>query len=89
MRKYIFDENGIINTETNTTLTTEDIIDVIYDLEDTNTKLQKRIKDMEINNANNNMFHGAFLSAYNHVADMDLPYDIKEEILEAFNKREI
>ena len=44
---------------------------------------------MQINNANNNMFHQAFLSAYNHVAGMDLPHDIKEEILEAFNNKEI
>ena len=54
-----------------------------------NDRLKDKIKNMQINNANNNMFHQAFLSAYNHVADMDLPHDIKEEILEAFNKREI
>ena len=54
-----------------------------------NENLKNKIKNMQINNANNNMFHQAFLSAYNHIADMDLPHNIKEEILEAFNKREI
>lgn len=89
MRQYIYDNDKLIDTKNNITIKYENVIDIIYELEKKNEKLSNKIKDMQINNANNNMFHQAFLSAYNHVADMDLPHDIKEEILEAFNKREI
>ena len=89
MSQYIYDNDELIDTKNNIVIKYEDVIDVIHDLENKNEKLSKKIKDMQINNANNHMFHQAFLSAYNHVADMDLPHDTKEEILEAFNKREI
>ena len=89
MSQYIYDNDKLIDTKNNITIKYENVIDVIHELENKNDKLSKKIKDMQINNANNNMFHQAFLSAYNHVADMGLPHDIKEEILEAFNKREI
>ena len=89
MSQYIYDNNELIDTKNNIIIKYEDVIDVIHELENKNKKLSKKVKDMQINNANNNMFYQAFLSAYNHVADMDLPHDIKEEILEAFNKREI
>lgn len=89
MSQYIYDNDELIDTKNNIIIKYEDVIDVIHELENKNDKLSKKIKDMQINNANNNMFHQAFLSAYNHVTDMDLPHDIKEEILEAFNKREI
>lgn len=89
MSQYIYDNNELIDTKNNITIKYEDVIDIIHELENKNKKLSKKIKDMQINNANNNMFNQAFLSAYNHVADMDLPHDIKEEILEAFNNREI
>lgn len=89
MSQYTYDNDELIDTKNNIIIKYEDVIDVIHELENKNKKLSKKIKDMQINNANNNMFRQAFLSAYNHVADMDLPHDIKEEILEAFNKREI
>lgn len=89
MSQYIYDNDKLIDTKNNITIEYENVIDIIYKLEKKNEKLSNKIKDMQINNANNNMFHQTFLSAYNHVADMDLPHDIKEEILEAFNKREI
>lgn len=89
MSQYIYDNDKLIDTKNNITIEYENVIDIIYELEKKNEKLSNKIKDMQINNANNNMFHQTFLSAYNHVADMDLPHDIKEEILEAFNKREI
>ena len=89
MSQYIYDNDKLIDTKNNITIEYENVIDIIYELEKKNEKLSNKIKDIQINNANNNMFHQAFLSAYNHVADMDLPHDIKEEILEAFNKREI
>ena len=89
MSQYIYDNNELIDTKNNIIIKYEDVIDVIHELENKNKKLSKKIKNMQINNANNNMFHQSFLPAYNHVADMDLPHDIKEEILEAFNNREI
>lgn len=89
MSQYIYDNDELINTKNNTIIKYEDVIDVIHELENKNKKLSKKIKNMQINNANNNMFRQAFLSAYNYVADMDLPHDIKEKILEAFNNREI
>ena len=89
MSQYTYDNDELIDTKNNIIIKYEDVIDVIHELENKNKKLSKKVKDMQINNANNNMFYQAFLSAYNHVADMDLPHDIKEEILEAFNKREI
>ena len=89
MSQYIYDNNELIDTKNNIIIKYEDVIDIIHELENKNKKLSKKIKNMQINNANNNMFYQAFLSAYNHVADMDLPHDIKEEILEAFNNREI
>lgn len=89
MSQYIYDNNELIDTKNNIIIKYEDVIDIIHELENKNKKLSKKVKDMQINNANNNMFHQSFLSAYNHVADMDLPHDIKEEILEAFNNREI
>ena len=61
MSQYIYDNDELIDTKNNIIIKYEDVIDVIHELENKNDKLSKKIKDMQINNANNNMFHQAFL----------------------------
>ena len=67
MSQYTYDNDELIDTKNNIIIKYEDVIDIIHELENKNKKLSKKVKNMQINNANNNMFHQAFLSAYNHV----------------------
>ena len=60
MSQYIYDNDELIDTKNNIIIKYENVIDVIHELENKNDKLSKKIKDMQINNANNKYLLNVF-----------------------------